>query len=343
MVLEEHELRPVFLREAETIFLIYDKDLKLTDVSAAALKMFCLTREDLIGKNISELFPDAEKGSEDLYREVIRNGKPIVIDEQVRKTGRESLYLRIKAFRTGDSLGMTLTNITDLRETVDELETFIYKSSHDICAPISSIRGLLNVAIAEIRDPEAIRYFSMAKEQTERLDRTLKNLLETTKIRQEEKKIHLIDFDDKINKVIDSLSFMNGFDVIEFKKEISVAQEFYSDKPMIASVFQNLIDNAIKYKKQDIPDSFIGISITDDKEGIKIVVTDNGIGIPDEAKDNVFNMFYRATDKATGSGLGLYNVMHCIKKLNGRISLESKEAEGTTFTIHLPNEKAERN
>tara|TARA_R110002049_G_scaffold308179_2_gene511259 strand:- start:1417 stop:1779 length:363 start_codon:yes stop_codon:yes gene_type:complete len=86
-------------------------------------------------------------------------------------------------------------------------------------------------------------------------------------------------------------------------------------------------------------DSFVKISIEDENGGVEITVADNGIGIPANLQKNVFKMFFRATNQASRSGLGLYTVSHTVKILGGTIKLDSKENIGTTFTVYLPNEK----
>ena len=75
------------------------------------------------------------------------------------------------------------------------------------------------------------------------------------------------------------------------------------------------------------------------KNGVQIILEDNGIGIPEHLKQEVFKIFFRATDKATGSGLGLYTVKQSLRRLKGDIHLESTEKVGTKFTLYIPSEK----
>ena len=127
--------------------------------------------------------------------------------------------------------------------------------------------------------------------------------METMRIRKGEKIIHLIDFNELVDEVLNSLAFVNGYKELKFIKNISIRQKFYSDKLLIISVFQNLIDNAIKYRR-NITDSFIEIFVADEGHGVKIKISDNGIGIPDDLQKEVYKMFFRATNQASGSGLG---------------------------------------
>ena len=104
-------------------------------------------------------------------------------------------------------------------------------------------------------------------------------------------------------------------------------------------IFQNLIHNAIKYRDDSKKDPYIHITVAGEGTGVKITIEDNGIGISESAQKDVFKIFFRGTNVASGSGLGLYTVKHGVKKLGGRIELESEIHKGTKFTIYLPNER----
>ncbi len=340
MITFSENFRAEFFENSEMLLSIYDKDLTLIDVNKAFLDTLHFERKDIIGKNINDFSPDCRSsGRYAIYEEVIRSGKMFVTDQLKLHPSLGNIYLRLTAFKVGDGMGISSKNITDLRENIDDLETFIYKTSHDVRAPISTSLGLINLANRELieKDPEAVIYFNMIKQQTEHLDTILTRLLETTKIRQGEKKLHRIDFEEEIENVISSFITMEGFDRIHFEKHISVNGNFYSDKILLNSLFQNLIHNAIKYRNESARNSYLKLSITGDEEGVTIIIEDNGIGIPEEFQKDIFKMFFRATDKTHGSGLGLYTVKHCVKKLDGYINFSSKENRGTTFTLYIPN------
>jgi signal transduction histidine kinase len=336
-------LREIFFNKTQESLAIFDKNLNFVDVNEALLLSLRLKREQIIGKNVREISPGIEETERyKTYLQVMETGKPVVLDEIRMHPSLGNFVTRISIFKVEDGLGLTAVNISDLKEAVTELETFIYKSSHDMRAPIASILGLINVANNDAKDLDTARYyFTKIKQQANRLDKILRSLLETTRIQHGDKIIHLIDFDELIDNILESIDCMKGFDEIKIEKNSSSKQKFYSDKSMMISLFQNLIDNAIKYKKENSKDSFLKITVTDENNGVKITFADNGIGIPDNLQKNIYNMFFRATNAASGSGLGLYTVKHCVKKLDGYISHESKENVGTTFSVYLPNEKAE--
>jgi PAS domain S-box-containing protein len=338
---ETLNLRETFFDKAQESLAIFDKELNFIDVNEALLNSLHLTKEQIIGKNIGEISPGIEETERyKLYLDVIKTGEQVVLDEVRTHPSLGNFVSRISIFKVGDGMGLAAQNITDLTEAVNELETFVYKSSHDMRSPIASILGLISLADTEITDIDTSKhYLTIIKQQVERLDNILRKLVDTTRIQHGDKVIHLIDFNQLINDILKALAFMKGFNEIHIEHNILSKKKFYSDKPLLVSLFQNLMDNAIKYKRENINNSFLKITITDESDGIKIVFTDNGIGIPTHLQKDIFNMFFRATDKASGSGLGLYTVKHCIKKLGGHISQESEENIGTTFTVYLPNEK----
>lgn len=208
-------------------------------------------------------------------------------------------------------------------------------------APIASVLGIINLTNSTAKTmEEASELRMLAKQQIEKLDSILSSLIRTQKIQIAEKDSDRIVIAEIIDEVFSSLQYTKGFNEISFEKNIDDIQDFYSDKQLLISVLLNLIDNAIKYKKENFKNSYIKISVTKFDLGIKIFIEDNGIGINEDAQKGVFDMFFRATNHSSGSGLGLYTVRHTVKKLSGEIELESKEGLWTKFTIFIPNAKA---
>lgn len=114
-----NKLRSHFFQEAELFLSIYDKDLNCIDVNEAFLKLFRCEREDMIGKNLCEISPDLKSnGRFDLYKEVIRTGNSIVINEMQPHRSIGNYHFRIRAFKVDDGLGLIVQNITDLLESV---------------------------------------------------------------------------------------------------------------------------------------------------------------------------------------------------------------------------------
>ena len=121
--------------------------------------------------------------------------------------------------------------------------------------------------------------------------------------------------------------------------EINISQEniFYSDRKRIAVLLNNLFSNAIKYCDSSKSKSYIHIDIKTDEHELQLKFTDNGLGIPEEKVNKIFQMFYRATSDKTGSGLGLYIVKEIMERIGGEISVESEWGKGTSFFVKIPN------
>jgi len=122
-------------------------------------------------------------------------------------------------------------------------------------------------------------------------------------------------------------------------KNINIKQyeKFVSDPRRISVVINNLISNAIKYADPSKEQQEITISITVADSMAVIEVADNGIGIEEQHLDKIFTLFYRATSRTTGSGLGLYIIKETVEKLNGYITISSKKGKGTVIKITVPD------
>lgn len=339
----QDKMRSKLFELSDMFFSVLDKDLYYVDVNEAFLKTLRFKRDEIIGKHITEIFPDIKSsGRLEIYKEVIRTGKTFTIDDVKLHPSLGNIHVRIKATKVEAGLVISGKDITDLILPIYELEEFIYKISHDMRNPITSILGWVNLVETKAKDIDEAKYFCKTiKQEADRLDNIVRILVDATNIRAYEMTIHLINFNEIVNEAIKAFEFTNGFKEIKFETNISSNQNFYSDKLLIIRLLKNLIDNSIKYRKENINDAFIKISIADENGEVKITVADNGIGIPDNLQKDIFKLFYRATKKSTGLGLGLYTVNKIAKKLEGQIKFSSKENEGTSFTIYLPHGKGE--
>ena len=114
-----------------------------------------------------------------------------------------------------------------------------------------------------------------------------------------------------------------------------------TDRRRVKVLMNNIISNAIKYRKKNIPDACVNIDFHAGPDSYDIVITDNGEGIPDESKPRVFEMFYRASTTTFGTGLGLYICREIIHKLNGSIEIESTYGTGTSVVVSIPKKNIE--
>jgi PAS domain S-box-containing protein len=223
-----------------------------------------------------------------------------------------------------------------LEEKIKELDTFIYRSSHDLKGPLSSLQGLLNVAKSEIKDVNSLQYFNLIERSVLHLDTILMDLLNITKITQGSLTIVDINLKETITNIINSFENLPEHQNITWTLDFDDCPLLQLDKSLINNIFQNLIINAIKYRDKDKITSIIKIKTTCLADQLIVEIEDNGEGIPESLQRNVFDMFFRGNSKSTGTGLGLYIVKNAIEKIGGRIILESEEKKGSIFTIYLP-------
>jgi signal transduction histidine kinase len=117
---------------------------------------------------------------------------------------------------------------------------------------------------------------------------------------------------------------------------------FVSDPVRTRTILGNLLSNAFKYYNPDVARHHLVLFVSVTPAQATIVLKDNGIGIDDTHKEKIFNMFFRATTRSAGTGLGLYIVKSMVDKLGGEISFESVLNEGTTFQVSIPNHMVAR-
>ena len=218
-----------------------------------------------------------------------------------------------------------------------ELDNFVYKVSHDLRAPLSSILGLVHLASMPGNNDNPAEYLNLIGKKAEQLDHFIGDVLSHSKNLKMEMKIGKVDFQKIIDQTFTNLNYQKGADLV--KREIVIrAEEFYSDHWRISEILRNLISNAIKYRQLQHLAPSIHIAIRADRNFAEILFTDNGIGIDPNNLAHIFDMFYRASDQSEGSGLGLYIVKNAVDKLGGEISVDSKYGYGTSFKIKLPNQ-----
>jgi len=158
--------------------------------------------------------------------------------------------------------------------------------------------------------------------------------------RRKRKKISIseINFNSTIKRSLESLSSLDSAYRLTVNKELDESYPFYSDQEQIDILFNNIISNAIKHQHSYEMNPKLEIHVTVESGKSVILFKDNGIGIPSDELRIIFDMFYRGKKvKSEGSGLGLYVVKEVIKKLKGKIYVDSELGEGSQFVIELPN------
>ena len=225
---------------------------------------------------------------------------------------------------------------THLEKTNSELDHFVYSASHDLRAPLLSIQGIINISRFENPSQKVADYLTLIDSQVLKLDSFIQDIINYSQNSRTEVVEQTVNFDHVLDRVCENLRFMQGAEKIKWEKEIEEQFEWKTDKNRIGTVLTNLLSNAIKFHNYSRDDRWIKIGVRKNCSSCCITVKDNGVGIPPEHQNKVFDMFYRAHDISNGSGLGLYIVKEIVAKMNGTIQLQSQPGQGSTFTITLP-------
>lgn len=220
-----------------------------------------------------------------------------------------------------------------------ELDSFVYSVSHNLRAPLMSVLGLINLVQAENKktDKSLNQYFAMMQESIHKLDDTLKEILDYSRNARSELNIEKVDIKKIIEDSFERMKYMQGSEQINKTVHVEKESSFFSDPYRLSVIINNLVSNAIKYRDVKKPSSVIDIHARITPVYMQLTVRDNGIGISEEFRSKIFDMFFRATEKSEGAGLGLYIVKETLEKLQGSIAVDSVPGEGTTFRIEVPN------
>jgi PAS domain S-box-containing protein len=226
-----------------------------------------------------------------------------------------------------------------LEKTNLELDNFVYSASHDIRSPLTSILGLINIASRTDDKEEIAECHRLMKSRIDRLDDFLEDILDYSRNLRMDKKLREINLYYFVDEII------NGIDVGDKQKGIDIrlmiSQEFevISDPTRLKIIVKNLISNAVNFSTPLKETRWIRISSLRVEDKFQLIIEDNGEGIRKDLAGKIFNMFYRASEKSKGSGLGLYIVKEMVDKLDGTIKVNSVYGEGSQFIVELPDHK----
>lgn len=215
-----------------------------------------------------------------------------------------------------------------------ELDNFIYKSAHDIKGPLATLMGVCNVALIDVKDPDALQYLHMLSDTSKGLNEILERLKTVSEINMLELTKEKIDFNKIVEKSIEQVKKIEHVKRVNAKLKIQTQIDFETDPFLLDLVMFNMIHNAFKFQKDNSKER-IEIRVSQDNEKVIIHFIDNGIGIEEEDTESIFHIYSKSSIKHQSLGLGLYVVKQCIQKLGGEIMLVDDE-DLTHFKIELP-------
>jgi PAS domain S-box-containing protein len=328
------------------ITIVTDDSFRIQYISSAVSKNFNVKPIDLIGESISK-FISCEKiatWKEKLQRAEMflseeltltnLNGKRVYFDVGLSQIKQET-YTR-NVFRLHD-VTLRKEKELDLERSNLQLDQVIYKTTHDLKAPLMSAIGL--IALAEKAPVEENnKYLELVKKSILKLDTFIEEMNDFFRNEKLAVQRDKINIEELLKEEFKNLENFNQEPPIEIEFVVKEEIEFYSDSIRVRTIVANILSNALKYSDHGKLKPFIKISVSLTADFCEITIADNGIGIESQYQDKIFDLFFRGTDQSHGTGLGLFIVKDTIEKLGGSIKVNSTLGQGTTFLIRIPNQ-----
>jgi PAS domain S-box-containing protein len=340
------------IENATDIIKILDKDLNVTYTSPSIERILGYLPNEIKNTNICEFMhpEDFANCKEDLKQILSVSGKGSMFNYRFKH--KEGHWVDIESTgrkysgKSEQNYILNCRDITDrkkiekkLKYKIKELDTLIYMYSHDLKGPFCSLQGYVNIAKMEVRDETALKFIGMFENTTKKLDSILMKLVHITMINREQVSVSKVNVQEVLKEAINQFADHPDFKDMNIEIEIDVKEPFPTDEKLLRVITENLFHNAMTFRKRDDGKSeiFVSATINEDKQ-LSITVKDNGMGIPNEIKEEIFDMFFRGSHESKGSGLGLYIVKNAVDKLGGKLYLTSEPGNGAEFNIVLPEQ-----
>ncbi|MCK5280441.1 MAG: GHKL domain-containing protein, partial [Cyclobacteriaceae bacterium] len=312
-------------------------------------------REPEINQNVLEIISDEKEQMVWRSRfESALDGKPGIYLDQDNYDNKGRVYeiktFPIKEFGKIKGVSVYIEDITelknsqfrlieknrDLQKVNSELDSFVYRVSHDLRAPLTSILGLINLMKIETSHDKFSEYVDLQERSIHKLDLFIKEIMNLSRNSRLGITVSKIDFDELLNEIFESQHYAKTAENVKRIFNVEENISFYTDRQRLSIILNNLISNSLKYVSPHKKESYVKVDVFSENNECIIIVSDNGIGISEVYLPKIFQMFFRATQDFNGSGLGLYIVKETVEKLKGKITVKSKNRLGTTFKVVLP-------
>ena len=341
--------------------LVLDTDLTVRQVNPAFYRVFSTAPDDTIGANLYELGGghfDAPVVQEAMGR-LLEQGEPfeeIELDREFEELGRRVLRINGRMLRDdADEPGRLLLAISDVTEqrrleeklrrqteelerSNEELEQFAYAASHDLQEPlrmVSSYLQLLERRYKEDLNETAQEFIEYAVDGAERMKALINGLLQYSRVGRKEDEFEEVNLDEVISDVLDDMD--REIDRLDGTVTREPLPTTYGSEDQLRRVFQNLIENALTYRG-DAPPRVHVSGETEPDGAAHVIVRDEGLGIPPEGQDKIFQIFTQLDPHGAGqegSGMGLALSRKIAERHDGVLWVESEPGEGSAFHLTL--------
>lgn len=225
--------------------------------------------------------------------------------------------------------------VHELERANDELNRFVYSTSHDLRSPLANILGIVNLARLQQPLDDPNNYYGMIESCVNKMDVFIHKIIEYYKGIRVENVQEVIDFNILLSDSISLCNMQNP--QIKFHVDVKQDVEFRSDGFRLSLILNNLISNAVKYQREEETNPKVEINVNVTEQEAMLIIEDNGVGIIDNHLNKIFQIFFRSTDFRNGLGIGLYIVKEALTRIGGEITVHSDYGRGTRFTLTVPN------
>jgi PAS domain S-box-containing protein len=333
------------VESSDNIIVVTDQSFNIRYVSSAVVRAFNIEPVKMLGRSVFDFVTEdrARQWKACLETNVGSFSEEISLMGPHGKAYYDVEVMSLRQQQNFSGLALKLHDITekkikenDLIRSNQQLDQVIYKTTHDLKAPLMSALGLVQLA-ERSSEGEKGRYIELIKKSLLKLDSFIEEMNDFFRNEKLAVQRERILIKQLIEEEIDDLVNLPEFNNVTVSFEIEGDIDFYSDSIRVRTVLANILSNAIKYSDQKKNEPFIRIYVSLNQEFCQIRIVDNGIGIEKNSQDKIFDLFFRATTHSQGTGLGLFIVKDTIQKLQGTIEVSSMLGEGTTFLIRIPN------
>ncbi|MFT5679834.1 MAG: signal transduction histidine kinase [Myxococcota bacterium] len=226
-----------------------------------------------------------------------------------------------------------------LARTNVELLQFNYRTSHDLIAPLRTIRGFISIARDDITKgeaEEALTWMDRMEVQCDRLIDLIGDLLSIAQAQNADIPSETIDLSAELETIRQGLTTAQQTHEVAIRLDCDLSPPLIAPRRRVLQILENLLSNAIRYASPDRTTRWVEVKARREDGQVVLTVTDNGPGIPADIQAQVFDMFFRGPGASSeGSGLGLYLVKQHVEEMGASITLQSTP-EGSLFTLTIP-------
>lgn len=316
----------------ESAGVVLDPSNNVIKASPRAVTLGLVWHRTLVHPRLVELVDRVRRSGEAVTEELELSRGPL---------GDAALHLSVRVARLGSRFMLLLAEDRTESYRLDAVRRdFVANISHELKTPIGAI-GLLGEALGHAADdPVQVRRFAeQLTKESSRLASMTQEIIELSRLQAKDALSHpeIVELDHVVSAAIDQNRVHADAQRVTLASGGTKGLRVWGDEAMLITAVHNLILNAVQYSPSP---SRVGIGVTAADDVIEIAVTDQGIGIPEDELDRVFERFFRvdqARSRTTGgTGLGLSIVKHVVQNHGGDVRVWSQPGRGSTFTIRLP-------